>query len=194
MDEKYFQSPFCINDNKLCVTKLIKGQYTDIELCNFTARIVEDITVTNGIESERFLSIIGEDENGNQLRKITIPLKSFSQLDWAQEQWNMNCVIEAGYGNKDSLRQAIQSTAKYAETKIVYGTTGWWETPDGWEFCMPGGKNEVKLPEKANGYSFETNGDNETTLRNALSLAYSVAPQNVMFAPLPSRQRLCFGR
>ena len=60
----------------------------------------------------------------------------------------MNCVIESGYGNRDNLRQAIQSTAKYAETKTIYGTTGWWETATGWQFCMPGNSNtEVELTE-----------------------------------------------
>ena len=181
MENKYFQPPFCVNGNKLCITKFVGGQEKDVPLCNFTARIVEDITVTNGIENERFLGIIGEDENGNPLRKITIPIKSFSQLEWAQEQWNMNCVINAGYGNRDNLRQAIQSTAKYAEPKTVYGTTGWWETKSGWKFCMPGGKNEVKLPEKTKGFSFRTDGDKETTLKAALSLLYSVAPKNIMF-------------
>ncbi len=34
------------------------------------------ITCTNGAENERFLSIVGTDENANQLRKITVLLKT----------------------------------------------------------------------------------------------------------------------
>lgn len=181
MEPQYYDSPFFVKDNGIWMNKTIKGNETPVKLCNFTARITEDITCTNGVENERFLSIVGCDENGNSLRKITVPLKNFAPLEWAQEYWSMNCIIEAGYGNKDNLRQAIQSTAKFAETKIIYGTTGWWETSDGWKFCMPGNSGcEVELSEKTKGYSFRTDGDVTETMNAMKSFPYAVAPKNVM--------------
>ena len=97
----------------------------------------------------------------------------------------MNCVIEAGYGNRDTLRQAIQTTAKYADTKTIYGTTGWWETADGWKFCMPGNKeSEVELTEKTKGFSFKTDSDTTETISLMKDLPYSVAPKNIMFPML----------
>lgn len=120
----YYSDPFFAYNNSLYIEKTIKGKPVNIKLSNFLARITEDITCTNGAENERFLSIVGTDEKGNDLRKITVTLKNFAQLDWAQEHWGINCVIESGYGNRDNLRQAIQSTAKYAEAKTIYGTTG----------------------------------------------------------------------
>lgn len=185
MENEYFEYPFYIWQNSIHVCKEIRGKEVDIKLCNFAARIVEDITRTDGVESERFLSIIGNDESGNPLRKITVPLKNFAQLDWAQEYWSMNCVIEAGYGNRDTLRQAIQTTAKYADTKTIYGTTGWWETADGWKFCMPGNKeSEVELTEKTKGFSFKTDSDTTETISLMKDLPYSVAPKNIMFPML----------
>ena len=111
----YYSDPFFAYNNALYIEKTINGKPVNIKLSNFLARITEDITCTNGAENERFLSIVGTDEKGNDLRKITVPLKNFSQLDWAQEYWGINCVIESGYVNRDNLRQAIQSTAKYAD-------------------------------------------------------------------------------
>ncbi len=38
------------------------------------------ITCTNGAENERFLSLVGTDENGNQFRRITVLLKTSINL------------------------------------------------------------------------------------------------------------------
>ena len=169
----YYSDPFFAYNNSLYIERTINGKPVNIKLSNFLARITEDITCTNGAENERFLSIVGTDEKGNDLRKITVPLKNFAQLDWAQEYWGINCVIESGYGNRDNLRQAIQSTAKYAETKTIYGTTGWWETAKGWQFCMPGNCNaEVELTEKTKGYSFKTDADVTETMNLMKVLPY----------------------
>lgn len=185
MENEYFSLPFYVWRNSIHMSKEIRGKEVEVKLCNFAARIVEDITRTDGVENERFLSIIGNDESGNPLRKITVPLKNFAQLDWAQEQWGMNCIVEAGYGNRDSLRQAIQSTAKYAETKTIYGTTGWWETADGWRFCMPGNsESEVELTEKTKGFSFKTDSDVTETISVMKNFPYSVAPKSIMFPML----------
>ena len=173
----YYSDPFFAYNNSLYIEKTVNGKLVNIKLSNFLARITEDITCTNGAENERFLSIVGTDEKGKDLRKITVPLKNFAQLDWAQEYWGINCVIESGYGNRDNLRQAIQSTAKYAEAKTIYGTTGWWETATGWQFCMPGNSNaEVELTEKTKGYSFKTDADVIETMNIMKALTYSVAP------------------
>ena len=181
----YYSDPFFAYNNSLYVEKTINGKPVNIKLSNFLARITEDITCTNGAENERFLSIVGTDEKGKDLRKITVPLKNFAQLDWAQEYWGINCVIESGYGNRDNLRQAIQSTAKYAEAKTIYGTTGWWETATGWQFCMPGNSNaEVELTEKTKGYSFKTDADVIETMNIMKALPYSVAPKEIMFPML----------
>lgn len=181
----YYSDPFFAYNNSLYIEKTINGKPVNIKLSNFLARITEDITCTNGAENERFLSIVGTDEKGKDLRKITVPLKNFAQLDWAQEYWGINCVIESGYGNRDNLRQAIQSTAKYAEAKTIYGTTGWWETATGWQFCMPGNSNaEVELTEKTKGYSFKTDADVTETMNLMKVLPYSVAPKEIMFPML----------
>ena len=181
MDPDYFNDPYYLNNYHICMYKIVKGSEVEIPLSNFTARIVEDITKTNGAETERSLGIIGEDENGKPLGKITIPLEKFDRMDWPKEKWNMNCVIESGYGCKDNLRQAIQMTAKYAEPKTVYGTTGWWKQNGQWIFCMPGDKNNtVELCEKTKGYSFNRDGDIDYTMNVIKKLPYSVAPQAIM--------------
>lgn len=93
----------------------------------------------------------------------------------------MNCVIETGYGIKDNLRKAIQSTAKYAERKTLYGTTGWWNENGKWIFCMPGDENNtVELCEKTKGYSFRRNGSVDETLEVMKALPFSVAPEKIM--------------
>lgn len=181
MDE-FFMMPYRVINNSIY---FIKGDGEDekvFKLCNFVARIVEDVTCTNGEEEDRFLIIEGINEQGNPLRKIKVPVKNFNQLDWVQELWNMNCVIETGFGNRDKLRQAIQSTAKFADEKTIYGTTGWWKTKNGWQFCMPGGNNtEVKLTEKTKGYSFETDLNIEETVQLMKTIPYSITKKEIMF-------------
>jgi len=181
MNTEYFNYPYFLHKHKICMYKVVKGEETSIPLCNFTARIAEDITKTNGAETERSLTIVGEDDNGRPLEKITVPLEKFDRMDWPKEKWNMNCVVESGYGCKDNLRQAIQSTAKFAERKVVFGTTGWWNQNGKWMFCMPGDDNNtVELCEKTKGYSFTRNGDIDYTMEVMKSLPYSIAPKEVM--------------
>ena len=91
----YYSDPFFAYNNALYIEKTVNGKPVNIKLSNFLARITEDITCTNGAENERYLSIVGTDDKGKDLRKITVPLKNFAQLDWAQEYWGINCVIEA---------------------------------------------------------------------------------------------------
>ena len=91
----YYSDPFFAYNNSLYIERTINGKPVNIKLSNFLARITEDITCTNGAENERYLSIVGTDEKGKDLRKITVPLKNFAQIDWAQEHWGINCVIES---------------------------------------------------------------------------------------------------
>lgn len=55
MNTEYFNYPYFLHKHKICMYKVVKGEETSIPLCNFTARIAEDITKTNGAETERSL-------------------------------------------------------------------------------------------------------------------------------------------
>lgn len=122
----YYPDPFFAYNNALYIERTINGKPVNIKLSNFLARITEDITCTNGAENERFLSIVGTDDKGNDLRKITVPLKNFAQLDWAQEYWGINCVIESGYDLKkrndvrESAKRLRRQFLRYKDAEIVY--------------------------------------------------------------------------
>lgn len=81
MYDEFFDDPYLIWNHRICICKVIKNEETAIPLCNFTARITEDITKTNGVETQRSIAIVGEDENGYPLKKIIIPLEKFDRMD-----------------------------------------------------------------------------------------------------------------
>ena len=69
----YYSDPFFAYNNALYIEKTINGKPVNIKLSNFLARITEDITCTNGAENERFLSIVGTDDKGNEIPEYLQP-------------------------------------------------------------------------------------------------------------------------
>ena len=137
-NEMAYPAPYTILNGCLYVRKTNKsGEYTK-KLCNFTPYIVREVCVDDGAGISTMLTLGGNRENGSVLPEIEIKGSELSGFNWLIEKWGAGCVIEVGATVKDSIRHAIQMTAKDASRETEYAVTGWKEIDRQYCFLLPG--------------------------------------------------------
>jgi len=57
-------------------------------IANFVAKIVEERhqTALDG-SKEIFLTLVGMDENGNRLERVTMPIEEYDRGNWPRSKW-----------------------------------------------------------------------------------------------------------
>ena len=110
-------------------------------LCNFTARIVEEVLRDDGQESELLLTLAGE-RDGRPLPPCSVSFETFASMNWSGRHWGSACIVESGNGTKDVLRCAIQTLSHAAgevERRTVFTHTGWRQIDGEWLYLHGGG-------------------------------------------------------
>jgi hypothetical protein len=108
-------------------------------LCNFVARVIEDILKDDGHETSRVFKIEGKLASGQSLPMIEVPASQFAALNWVLGEWGLRATIAAGQTYKDRLREAIQLMSEGATQKVIYTHTGWREVDGIRTFLTAGG-------------------------------------------------------
>lgn len=118
------------------------GELQEVELCNFTARIVEELAKDDGVEATLALRLTGN-LDGRELPPIDMTWEQFVAMNWPAKQWTSHCLVEPGTGIKDALRAAIQtishSQGATVERRTVYTHTGWRKVAGDWVYLHGGG-------------------------------------------------------
>lgn len=118
------------------------GEIQEQRLCNFTARIVEELAKDDGVEATLALRLTG-DLAGRELPAIDMTWEQFVSMNWPAKQWTSHCLVEPGTGIKDALRAAIQtlshSQGASVERRTVYTHTGWRKIAGDWIYLHGGG-------------------------------------------------------
>jgi hypothetical protein len=137
----------------------------DRRLCNFTPRLISEITVDDGLEVTKRLRLGGRLSNGRTLPEIVINGSELASFNWLLEKWGVDCVLEVGRNVKDSVRHAIQLTSQDADKKNLYTVTGWKKIDGQWRYLLPGDEvYDVSLTGKLSRYS-KANFCNEQTVQ-----------------------------
>jgi hypothetical protein len=118
---------YTIKGGYICRRKPMEAAEILIPLCNFAARIVDEVVHDDGAETSIHFSIEGELYDGTPLSRTEVPTASFANLGWALSAWGTQAVVYAGQGNQDHLRAAIQLLSPGVPRHVVYGHTGWRE-------------------------------------------------------------------
>jgi Domain of unknown function (DUF3854)/Domain of unknown function (DUF927) len=126
-------------------------------LASFTAHVVEEVTVDDGLEAIKHFVIEGQEADGVALPRIRIPAARFNAMDWVTANWGVRAVVNAGMGIKDHLRAAIQTFSKNVTERRIYAHTGWRLIDGDWCFLTSSGAVgrrgiEVELPTGLQGY------------------------------------------
>ncbi len=96
-------------------------------LCNFDARILEEIAKDDGQDVTRVLKIKGQRAMREGLPEIEVDASDFSGMKWVMQKWGLKAIIYAGQSNADKLREAIQWHSQEAILRTEYTHTGWRE-------------------------------------------------------------------
>ncbi len=110
-------------------------------LCNFTARIVEELYQDNGADKVLLYRLTGC-HAGKELPAIDMTYETFVGMAWPAKQWQSGCCIEPGNGIKDALRAAIQTISNKespVERRVVFTQTGWRKVYGEWVYLHGGG-------------------------------------------------------
>jgi hypothetical protein len=107
-------------------------------ICNFTAQIVEDITLDDGIETHRVAVIRGRLATGAPLPEVRIPFDQFEAMTWVSRCWGATAILNAGQGNRDKVREAIQRFSGTVVQRREYAHAGWRQVGDAWVFLGNG--------------------------------------------------------
>ena len=181
-EEPNYAQQYKIVDHCLLETRNSKQGPYDRKLCNFTPWIVTEITRDDGVETTTRIRLRGIHQSGRSLPEIEIPASELAGFNWLAQHWGMDCILEVGQSVKDSVRYAIQTTAKDTQHQTVYAVTGWRQINGAYHFLMPGDDDcSVDLPGKMNGYFMEHSHD-ITDIQVAASLLHQpLAPEEILF-------------
>jgi hypothetical protein len=132
---RYVVSGGCICE----VTEAESGKVEYVPLCNFAARIEEEVVHDDGAERSRFFAIAGTHKDGHDLPRCEVPVEKFTKMEWPVVEWGACATIYAGRNVKDAVRAAIQLLSDSVETRTVYTHTGWREIGGVWHYLHGGG-------------------------------------------------------
>jgi hypothetical protein len=110
---------------QLCRRRNTKDGEVIDPLCNFTARVVEEIVSDDGAEMTRAFVVEGQLDSGSRLPPIRVPASRFPGMAWVMDGWELRAVVRADMATRDSLREAIQTLSSAAASRHVFTHTGW---------------------------------------------------------------------
>ncbi len=108
-------------------------------LCNFDARIVEDVVEDDGENQERRFTLRGTLAGGAGLSEIEVEAAEFAKMKWVLPMWGARAAVAAGGAAKDHLRMAIQVLSKEIETRYEYSHLGWRRVNGRWVYLSSAG-------------------------------------------------------
>lgn len=180
--------PYRIQGGRICIKRMTQLGPVTNELCNFVARVTEELVVDNGVDTTRQFVLQGKLDSGASLPEVRVPAGRFSGMTWIPELWGLNAVVRAGIAARDQLREAIQLLSPNPRPQHVYAHTGWRRHGDNWIYLTAGGAVgcdgfEVELDPKLSRYRLPRLADNPAEAMKASLRLLDVAPITVT-APL----------
>lgn len=92
---------------------------------NFTARIVEQVEIDDGVEHSREYAVEGVCD-GRPLRRVRVPAKSFDGLGWIGEQWGAFPIVKVGQSNTSHAATAMKMLGRQVMVeRTIYQHLGW---------------------------------------------------------------------
>lgn len=174
---------FTVKDNCLFEFKENKSGSYEHKLCNFAPWLTQEITVWDGQNKQTLIRLGGIHESGRLLPETQIPAEELGSFNWLLRDWGIDCILEPGFGVRESVRYAIQTTAEQAQRKTVYSITGWERIEGQWQFLMPGDTElTVCLPGKMQGYAMQPCCEDADAATAMAMLGSTLAPQQILYA------------
>ena len=131
--------PYRIERGCICFEKMTNHGPVVTPLCNFVARVVEELVLDDGVETNRAFMVEGQLESGEKLPVVRVPAARFGGMSWVTESWGLGAVVNAGFATRDRLREAMQRLSSNPRRRQVFMHTGWRETDGTWVYLTASG-------------------------------------------------------
>jgi hypothetical protein len=172
----------------------------EVPLCNFAARVAEQVSLDDGADRSIRLAVEGALQDGTPLARVEIAAEDFPRMDWTVGAWGTRPCILAGMGNKDHIRAALQLLSGDVPQRTVYGHLGWRQFAESWRYLHAAGAIgadgpvedvEVSPPEALSGYILPAPPEGEDRVRavRASLNMLALGPDRVSFALLAAVYR-----
>ncbi len=174
-----------------------------IQLTNFAAEIVADVTLDDGADQRRYFEVRAK--CGDVEAEFRVTPTEFTAMSWPIEHLGAEAwVAPGGRATADRARVAIQELSGHIVRRVSIGHAGW-RTIDGkFVFVHAGGAVgaeglvegvDVDLPGQLALYHLPSppNGDELRTAVNAVIRMLSVAPERITFALIAAIARAVIG-
>lgn len=117
---------YVIRDGRICRRKQTQDGAVIAPLCNFAARITEQVAHDDGADDvRRWLTIEGTHAEGGSLPAARVDAAQFASMRWVTGAWGARAIVEAGASAQDHLRAAIQYLSPDIISRYVFEHTGW---------------------------------------------------------------------
>ena len=131
--------PYVVADGAIHYIKRTKEGDVEVPLCNFDARITQEVIHDDGAEVQSLFLIEGSLASGRKLPAIEVTTTIFAGLSWVTANWGNSPVVYAGSSIKDHLRCAIQKLSGSVPRHTIYGHYGWRRLGGEWVYLHAGG-------------------------------------------------------
>jgi hypothetical protein len=96
-------------------------------LCNFSANIVGEIVLDDGVGQRVLFALEGTLAGGGTLPRVQVPADEFRPMGWLARYWGARPILLAGHGTADHTRAAIQTLSPAPPRTVVFTHVGWRE-------------------------------------------------------------------
>jgi len=176
---------YVIRDGEMCRIKEVKEGNMIVPLCNFTAKVNEQIILDDGMETTRSFVVRGKLASGSTLPDVRVPAVQFNGMVWVTREWGLHAIVHAGQATRDFLREAIQVYSPDATERKIYTHTGWRHEPDGWIFLTASGAvgrdgYEVELGSDLSRYSLPLEPEDPAEAMKVSLELFKIAPASII--------------
>jgi hypothetical protein len=184
------QSPYEVGPGGIVWHRQTRDGPVDVQLSNFTARIISDVTEDDGVETTRAFEL--EAALNGRTTRFRVPSVRFRGLDWAVQHLGAGAVVMPGFGAREHLPVAIQLLSGTVPSRTVYTQIGWRKVDGKWCYLHAGGAIgtigtvvdvEIELSGQLRDYRLPAvpgEGELKAAVRASLKLL-EVAPGHVVF-------------
>ena len=130
-DKSAWKPPYEATPDGTFLNKTKNNQTERIKLANFSAKIAEERTEDDGVETRHTYQI--EANVKGRMIAGNVPAGQFNAMSWVPDVAGAGAILMPGQGTKDHLRCAIQILSDPVPKRRVHTHTGWLKTEEGSE-------------------------------------------------------------